>query len=133
MYQEQDRPTIIQTSGRVLTPRDPVYIPIEIGEWDRITARIKDCRISLNLWSVVYSVMFGIAVTSGLSIWPILDSDAPASVVMTYVSITSASLAAAVSLVVAERLFSKRNTAQIDNVVSDMTRRKDSFVPSEEY
>ena len=131
MSEENFLITNLEADIQVALPRRSVHLLIPIDEWDRLTERLNTCKISLHLWSVAYSVMFGIAVTAGLSIIPIAASNFAEWVLGVYTAVASASLAAAIALVIAERYLAKSHESQIDDLISDMARRRNSFMPQE--
>ena len=129
-----DESVLYDSSGRgfrVLTPRDPVYLLIPVEEWDRLAERLESCKVSLRLWSVAYSIMFGIAITAGLSIAPIALSDVSGWVLNVYIAVAAASLAAGIAMVIAEKLAAKYQAEQIDDLIADMARKRNSPIPLE--
>ena len=116
---------------RVVAPPEPVYLLIPVEEWDRLAERLEACKISLRLWSVAYSIMFGIAITAGLSIVPIVASDVSGWVLSVYIAVTAASLAGGVALVISERFLAKYHASQIDDLIADMARRRNSLMRPE--
>lgn len=122
----------IQGRGfRVMPPQEPVYLLIPIEDWDRLMERLEACKISLRLWSVAYSIMFGIAITAGLSIVPIAASDVAGWVLNLYIAVTAAALAGGIALVISERFAAKRHASQIDDLISDMIWKRNSLIPPE--
>ena len=129
-----DENVLYDSSGRgfrVLKPPDPVYLLIPVEEWDRLAERLESCKVSLRLWSVAYSIMFGIAITAGLSIAPIALSDVSGWVLNVYIAVAAASLAAGIVMVIAEKLAAKYQAEQIDDLIADMARKRNSPIPLE--
>ena len=116
---------------RALPPPEPVYLLIPVEEWDRLAERLESCKVSLRLWSVAYSIMFGIAITAGLSIVPIAASDVSGWVLNVYIAVAAASLAAGIAMVIAEKLAAKYQAEQIDDLIADMARKRNSPMPLE--
>ena len=114
-----------------MPPQEPVYLLIPIEDWDRLMERLEACKISLRLWSVAYSIMFGIAITAGLSIVPIAASDVAGWVLNLYIAVTAAALAGGIALVISERFAAKRHASQIDDLISDMIWKRNSLIPPE--
>ena len=79
MAEQHERPQEIQvgTRLRIITPPDQVSIPIPLEQWDSLLNRVDSCRVSVQWWSVAYSIAFGVGVTAGLSIAPVAISGLP--------------------------------------------------------
>ena len=108
-------------------PRERRSIPIYLDEWDELVERIESCKVSLQPWSIAYSVAFAVGVTAGLSILPIAFAALPSWVMTVYVVICSLGLGVGAICVVSERTLARTQHAQIDDLVSHMERIKQPF------
>ena len=118
-----------QTPLRIIPPPEQVSIAIPLGEWDSLVNRVEACRVSLQGWSVAYSLAFGVGITAGLSIGPIAFSELPTWVLTLYAVICSVGLSSGAILVFAQRSISKGQQSQIDSLLAEMNRTRDSYVP----
>ena len=85
-------------------------------------------KYSAGFAPIAYSIFFGIGVTSGLSIAPLLISSLPLWVIMLYVAICAAALALGAGLLIADRVLSKQRSIQIDQLVNEMSYIKDGYL-----
>ena len=117
----------VETQHRIMIRPEQVSMPIPLEEWDGLVSRVNSCRITLQPWSVAYSVAFGVGVTAGLSIAPIVFSQLPQWVLTTYIVFCALGLVSGIILVVAERALGHSQQSQIDHLISDMDRTRSSF------
>jgi len=115
-----------QTPLRIIPPPEQVSIAIPLGEWDSLVNRVESCRVSVQWWSVAYSIAFGVGITAGLSISTIAVSDLPAWVFTLYAVIGAVGLSSGVILVLAQKQISRGQEFQIDQLLSDMNRTSTS-------
>ena len=108
-------------------PRERIAIPIYLDEWDELVERIESCKVSLQPWSIAYSVAFAVGVTAGLSIAPVAFGGLPAWVMTAYIVICALGLAIDSTCIIAERVLAKGQRSQIDDLVSHMERIKQPF------
>ncbi len=120
-----------QTPLRIIPPPEQVSIAIPLGEWDSLVNRVESCRVSVQWWSVAYSIAFGAGITAGLSIAPIAVSDLPALVFTLYAVIGAVGLSSGVILVLAQKQISKGQESQIDQLLSEMNRTRNRYIPPE--
>ena len=126
---EPPREIRVETPLRIITPPEQVGIPIPLGDWDSLVNRVESCRVSVQWWSVAYSVAFGVGVTAGLSIAPVAFSGLPGWVLTLYAVICSVGLVSGSILVFAQKTISKGQESQIDRLLSDMNRTRDLYIP----
>lgn len=119
----------VEAAMRIMTPPERVSIPIPLEDWDSLVNRIETCRVSLQWWSIAYSIALGIGATAGLSIAPIFFSELPDWVLTLYTVICSVGLTSGIILMVAQRALSRGQQSQIDSLLIDMNRTKDSYAP----
>ena len=112
----------------VVTPARQVALAIPLSYWESLTRQISGLRPDLRPWAIAYSIFFGIGVTAGLSIAPIVISGLPSWLVTLYASISAAALALGIGLVIGERALSRRQSSQADFLTDEMTRMRDTYL-----
>ena len=117
----------LNTTLRVLFPQERTAIPIYLDDWNALVCYVESCKVSLQLWSIAYSVAFAVGVTSGLSILPIGFANLPSWVLSVYVGICLLGLGVGISCVIAERTLAKTQHARIDDLTDQMARIKQTF------
>lgn len=110
---------------RVRLPEDSLVI--SIAEWDSLLARVKSCKVSLQLRALAASVAFAIGVTAGLSIIPILFSQLPIWVLIAYAVTCAFGIGIGIGLVIAARSDSHSQQSHIDDLIADMEKRRAPF------
>ena len=118
---------LVTTTAKLLLPHERTAIPIFLDEWDALAARIKSCKVSLQPWSIAYSVAFAVGVTAGLSIAPIGFGDLPSWVTTAYIVICALGLAIGSTCVIAERVLAQGQHAQVNDLMDHMERMKQPF------
>lgn len=113
---------------RVVPPPEEVALAIPVAKWDELAARIQSFKPDFRPLTVAYSIFFGIGVTAGLSIAPLLISGIAEWVIGVYVAITICGFAIGGSLVAAERLLGRQQTSQIALLTSEMENLKDEYL-----
>jgi hypothetical protein len=119
---------MIQWGMRLNYPPIQEGLAIPVSDWDGLIQRIRNIQPDLRRLPVAYSIFFGIGVTSGLSIAPLLISSLPLWVIMLYVAICAAALALGAGLLIADRVLSKQRSIQIDQLVNEMSYIKDRYL-----
>ncbi len=114
----------------IISPRREVALAIPLSDWEGFARRINLLKPDLRPWSIAYSIFFGIGVTAGLSIAPLVISGVASWLVTVYVAICSGALAAGVGLVISERMLSKQETRQVTLLVKEMTQTQDQYLES---
>ena len=122
-------PTEMRSSApvRILFPGERTAIPIFLDEWEALVRRIESCKVSLQPWSIAYSVAFAVGVTAGLSIAPIGFGDLPSWVTTAYIVICALGLAIGSICVIAERTLAKTQHTQVNDLIDHMERMKQLF------
>ena len=120
-----------QTPLRIIPPPEQVSIAIPLGDWDSLVNRVESCRVSVQWWSVAYSIAFGVGITSGLSIATIAVSDLPAWVFTLYAVIGAVGLSSGLILVLAQKQISRGQEFQIDQLLADINRTRNRYIPPE--
>ena len=113
---------------QVAVPREQVALAIPVAKWDELVARIQSFKTDFRFLTVAYSIFFGIGVTAGLSIAPLLISGIAAWVIGVYAAITICGFAIGGVLVVSERLLGQQQTSQIALLTSEMESLKDEYL-----
>ena len=119
----------VETVIRIRTRPEQPGMVISVTEWDQLVGRVESCKVSLQPWSVAYSVAFGVGVTAGLSIAPIAFSRLPWWILTIYVVFGALGLFSGIIFFVAEKALARRQQSQIDQLISDMNHTKASFTP----
>jgi hypothetical protein len=105
-------------------------LAIPVSEWDGLIHRLKNLQPDFRLLPVAYSIFFGIGVTAGLSIAPLLNSNLPSWVLMSYVAICAASLALGLGILISDKVLSTQRSLHIDQLAKEMTNIKDRYLES---
>ena len=113
---------------RVVAPPEEVALAIPVAKWDELVARIQGFKPDFRPLAIAYSIFFGIGVTAGLSIAPLLISGIAAWVIGVYAAITICGFAIGAVLLVAERLLGKQQSSQIALLTSEMRDLKDEYL-----
>ena len=128
--QRGQRSRILRRETRLNYPPTEEALVISVADWDGLIQRIKNLQPDLRQLPVAYSILFGVGVTAGLSIAPILISSLPTWVMILYVAICAAALSLGVGLLMADRVLSKQRAIQIDQLADEMTNTKDRYLES---
>lgn len=124
----QEQSVLVQRGIRVTPTAEQAGLVVPMARWDALINRLQEIKPDFRPLTVAYSIFFGIGVTAGLSIAPLLVSGAAGWVIGIYVAITICGLVVGFSLAVTERLLGKQQSSQIDQLVSDMNDLKDEFI-----
>ena len=100
---------------------------ISLADWDSLLARVKSCKVSLQLRALAASVAFAIGVTAGLSIIPIAFAQLPIWVLMAYIGAFNLGVGLGIGLVGAARSDARRQRSDIDDLIADMEKRRAPF------
>ena len=87
--------------------------------------RINALKPGFRPWAVSYSVLFGIGMTAGLSIIPLMNSDAPPWAVPTYAAICASALVTAVAFVFVDKALTRHDVSHITQLVGEMEQIRD--------
>ena len=122
---------IVPSGLRVWHPavRDALAVPV--STWDRLIQRIDAFKPEFRPWSVAYSVLFGIGVTAGLSIAPLIVSDAPSWAVPTYAAICGSALIIGTAFLFTEKSLTKHQVSQISQLAHEMEHIRDESLDGE--
>ena len=120
----------IQWDMRLNYPPTQEGLAIPVSDWDGLVQRIKNLSPDLRRLPVAYSIFFGIGITAGLSIAPLMNSNLPQWVLMLYVAICAAALAFGVGLLIADRVLTKQRSTQIKQLADDMTNIRNRYLES---
>ena len=112
-------------------PQEQPGMPVSLDTWKRIMQRVKDCKVSLRLWSVAYSVAFAVGITAGLSIIPLAYAQLPWWILTVYISLCALGIGVGVVLIIAERILARNQQSQVDSLIADMQQVMAPFVSSE--
>jgi len=109
---------------------EPIAVPspdrerrmaIRYSDWKRLKRRLSQVVDQIPKLSVVYSILFGIAATAGLSIIPIAASqDLPSWVTPLYLCVFAFSLFCGLIFVLVDRKFRSRRKSDLRDIEADM-------------
>lgn len=119
---------MIQWGMRLNYPPIQEGLAISVSDWDGLVQSIRNLQPDLRRLPVAYSIFFGVGVTAGLSIAPLLISSLPLWVILVYVAICAAALALGVGLLIADRVLSKQRSIQIERLTDEMTTIKEKYL-----
>ena len=117
----------VNLQERILFHPERTSMLISIAEWDSLLARVKSCKVSLQLRALAASVAFAVGVTAGLSIIPILFSQLPIWVLIAYAVTCAFGIGIGIGLVIAARSDSHSQQSHIDDLIADMEKRRAPF------
>ena len=117
----------VNLQERILFHPERTSMLIAIAEWDSLLARVKSCKVSLQLRALAASVAFAVGVTAGLSIIPILFSQLPIWVLIAYSVTCAFGIGIGIGLVIAARSDSHSQQSHIDDLIADMEKRRAPF------
>jgi len=110
------------------SPEQDRMIAIRNFDWERIKGRVSQMskkNVSLSVW---YQSLFGSAITSGLSIWPVsITKDLPPWVISLYIIFTFGCLLMGGILVWLDRKLGLSTTTEAQNITSDMDKVESLF------
>ena len=115
------------TTLRLVLPQPRTAMPIYLDDWEDLGERVESCKVSLQPWSIAYSVAFAVGVTAGLSILPLAFANLPSWVMTVYIAICALGLGIGVICVIAERVLAKTQHSQIEDLIGHMERLKQQF------
>ena len=124
------RYTQFQTEFDLALPPRQVALAIPVSDWDGLIRRIEQLKPNLRRLAIAYSIFFGISVTAGLSIAPLIISGLPSWVVTLYAAICAGALMLGIGLLIAERMLAKRESTDIDLLTGEMVNIRDSYLIS---
>ena len=104
-----------------------------VSTWDGIIARVKSSRQAFRPWSITYSVLFGIGITAGLSIAPLLIADANLWIVAIYAVAAATSILVGVALIFMERQLTRHQGSHINQLVGEMLQIRDDSLSDETF
>ena len=110
----------IRRDMRIYYPTMQEGLVVPVSAWNGLIGRITGLKSNFRPWSVAYSVLFGIGITSGLSIAQLDESGAPAWMVATYAAASATALILGVGLLLMERQLSKHQASHISQLVDEM-------------
>ncbi len=110
-----------EESIAVPSPDQEKRMAVRIADWDRIRDRLSQISDPFAWVPIIYSILFGVAGTSGLSIIPIcLTENRPAWVIPLYIIITFLSLFTGSAFVAIYRIFLRKRKSGTTGIVKDM-------------
>ena len=109
--------------------QDNLVVPV--STWNGFIERVKGSRPEYRPWSIAYSVLFGIGITAGLSIAPLLIADANFWIVAIYAGAAATSILVGVALIFMERQLTRHQGSQIHQLASEMLQIRDERIGGE--
>lgn len=127
----QQQENIIRSDLRVMHPPIRVALVVPLAVWNRMIQRINTFKPEFRPWAIAYSVLFGIGVTAGLSIAPLVISDPPSWAVPTYAATCASALIIGGALVFVEKSLTKHEGSQISQLADEMEQIRDESFDEE--
>lgn len=109
--------------------QDNLVVPV--STWNGLIERVKGSRQPFRPWSIAYSVLFGIGITVGLSIAPLMIAAASLWIVAVYVVAAATSILVGVALIFMERQLTRHQGSQIDQLAGEMSQIRDERIGDE--
>ena len=132
MSQERNRERrTIRQDMRLNYPTIQEGLVIPVSTWNGFIERVKESRQQFRPWSIAYSVLFGIGITAGLSIAPLLIADANLWIVAIYAVAAATSILVGVALVIMERQLARHQGSHINQLASEMVQIRDDSLGDE--
>ena len=104
---------------------------IPVSTWNGFIERVNESRQQFRPWSIAYSVLFGIGITAGLSIAPLLIADANIWIVAVYAGATATSLLVGIALIFMERQLTRHQGSHINQLAGEMVQIRDESLDDE--
>lgn len=117
---DPEQGTIIRSDLREMHPPVRMALVIPLAAWDRLIQRINTLKPGFRPWAVAYSILFGIGVTAGLSIVPLLISDPPSWAVPTYGATCVSAIAVGIGFVFVDKSLTKHQGYHISQLADEM-------------
>ena len=124
----QEQSVLVQRGIRVTPTAEQAGLVVPMTRWDALINRLQELKPDFRPLTVAYSIFFGIGVTAGLSIAPLLMSGIAGWVIGVYAGITISGFAFGAALLVTERLLGQQQSSQIAQLISEMNDLKDEFI-----
>jgi hypothetical protein len=123
--QRSQRGRTIRSDIRINIPPTQEGLVVSVFTWNGLIERIKGLKPDFRPWSIAYSTLFGIAITSGLSIAPLNQSDAPTWLLATYASACATTFLLGVGFFFMERQLSNHQRTHVAQLVNEMDQIRD--------
>ncbi len=125
----QDERTIV-----VAGPDSESCLAVRRADWLRLKRLITGRPPQFDRLRIVYSILFGVAVTAGSSLVPLhITSGTPSWVLPLYVAFAAISLVAAVALCVTDCALRKRQVSHDELIATDMKEIESGFPRAQEF
>ena len=132
MSQERNREgRIIRQDMRLNYPSTQEGLVIPVSTWNGFIERVKGSRQQFRPWSIAYAVLFGIGITAGLSIAPLLIADANLWIVAIYAAASATSILIGMALIFMERQLTRHQGSHIHQLASEMVQIRDTSLGDE--
>lgn len=132
MSQERNRAgRFIRQDMRLNYPSTQEGLVIPVSTWNGFIERVNESRQQFRPWSIAYSVLFGIGITAGLSIAPLLIADANIWIVAVYAGATATSLLVGIALIFMERQLTRHQGSHINQLAGEMVQIRDESLDDE--
>lgn len=123
--QRGQRGRTIRSHMRINIPPTQEGLVISVSAWNGFIERVKGAKRGFRPWSIAYSVLFGIGITAGLSIAPLMIAEASLWIVATYAAASATSILVGVALIFMERQLARHQDTHIHQLVSEMEHIRD--------
>ena len=106
--------------------QEGLVIPVSV--WNGLIGRIKGLKHEFRPWSVAYSVFFGMGATAGLSIAPLMISDAPSWAVPTYGGACVSAIVIGVGFLFVDRSLTRQQSSNIGQLAGELEKIRDESI-----
>ena len=132
MHRDRNRERrFISQDTRLNYPSTREGLVIPVSTWNGFIQRVEGSRQQFRPWSITYSVLFGIGITAGLSIAPLLIADASLWIVAIYMVASATSMIVGVALIFMERHLARHLGSHIDQLADEMVQLRDESLDDE--
>lgn len=125
---DPEQGTIIRSDLRAMHPPVRMALVIPLAAWDRLIQRINAFKPEFRPRAVAYSVLFGICATTGLSVAPLMISDAPSWAVPTYGAACVSAIAIGTGFVFVDKSLTKHQALRISQLAGEMEQIRDESI-----
>ncbi len=118
----------IQWGMRLNYPANQEGLVIPVSTWNGFVERVEGTKQEFRPWSIAYSVLFGIGITAGLSIAPLMIADAGIWIVATYAGTSATTILVGAALICMERQLAKHQDSHISQLANEMVQIRDDSI-----
>jgi hypothetical protein len=117
-----------ETAVSVPSAKSEARLGIRRADWRRVKQRIQAFEKGLPRLSIVYSILFGVAGTAGLSIIALVGAEGlPSWVLIVYACVCAATLVGGIICLWCDRKFRSEEKQESINILTEMDEIEDAF------